>query len=989
MSFKIPETYELIRREELTDIGSAAYLLRHRRSGARVLLIENDDDNKVFNIIFRTVPKDSCGEAHIIEHTVLCGSRKYPSKDPFVELVKGSMNTFLNAMTYPDKTMFPVASTNDKDFANLMDVYLDAVFYPNIYRNENIFRQEGWSFQIEDKEDPIVYNGVVYNEMKGAYSSPDDVVERMVMNSLFPDTTYGVDSGGDPEHIPDLTYEDFLNFHRTYYHPSNSYIYLYGKMDFTERLEYLDREYLSHFDTSVKVDSKIALQKPFETPKKIIGSYPVGEEEPLEKHTYLTCNTVVGEATDTTLAAAMDVLEDVLLEAPGAPLKTALIDAGIGMDVYGSYDSSTRQPVFSIVAKNAEAEDAEKFEEIIRRTLTKIADEGLNPKEIEASVNSMEFRYREADYGGFPKGLIYSIDVMDSWLYDEDKPFDYLKQQKVFRYLREKIGTGWYEQLIRDHLISNPHTTYVTMKPERGMAAEVDEEIRKKLSAFKASLSDEEIGKLIEKTKELRTFQETPSTQEELEKIPVLQREDLGKSARPLSNIDESRDGIRLVRHDYQTNGIAYLTVLFDLHGLRQEELPYLGILKSILGDVDTEHYSYRDLATEIGRKTGGVNPGVSMFGDDNDVQKIKAALGIQILTLPEQIDFAIGIAGEILLTSKFDDKKRVHEILQKLKSRVNAQLISAGHSTSAQRVLSYFAANGVFNDGIGGIELYRTVCDCEEHFDEKFEELKEKMKELVRRFVTTDRMIVSYTGDASHTDQIIGSLKKLLEQIREKNPDGCGKAASADGDKDESGHPLMWLDPYTMEKKNEGFRTASKIQYVSVGGRFPAEKATGVLSILKIMMNYDYLWQNLRVVGGAYGCGGSFSRSGTAVFYSYRDPHLKNTLKVYQGIPEYIRNFQASQRDMTKFVIGAISERDTPLTPRMAGTRSMNAFITGTTFERMQKEREEILSAQPEDIRALAPLIEQALSEDAVCVIGSETKIDSEKDVFKETSTL
>lgn len=987
MSFVIPETYELIRKEDLTDIGSAGYLLKHKKSGARVMLVENEDDNKVFNIVFRTVPCDSCGEAHIIEHTVLCGSRRYPSKDPFVELVKGSMNTFLNAMTYPDKTMFPVASTNDADFRNLMDVYLDAVFYPNIYKNENIFRQEGWSYQIEDMADPIVYNGVVYNEMKGAYSSPDDVADRLIMASLFPDTTYGVDSGGNPECIPDLTYEKFLDFHRTYYHPSNSYIYLYGNMDFSERLDYLDREYLSHFDTSIKVDSEIRLQKPFAEAKRLTYAYPVGEQEALDRHTYLTRNTAIGENTDTTLAAAMDVLEDVLLEEPGAPLKTALIDAGIGMDVYGSFDTSVRQPVFSIVAKNAEEADEERFEAIIRDTLENVAKEGLNPKEIEASVNSMEFRYREADYGGFPKGLIYSINVMESWLYDDDKPFDYLKMQKVFRTLREKNGTGYYERLIQDCLLNNPHTSYVTIKPERGMAAKAEEETRKKLDVFKASLSDEQISRLISKTRELRSFQETPSSQEDLEKIPVLRREDLGKNARPFSNIDESKDGIRLVRHDYQTNGIAYITVLFDLSGLRQEELPYLGILKSVLGEVDTEHYSYRELSTEIGRKTGGINPGLSMFSSDEDCGRLKAGLGMQISTLPDQIPFSLQTVGEILLTSRFDDKKRLHEILQRLKSREYAQLIASGHATSAQRVLSYFSAAGVFNDGIGGIELYRKVCDYEEHFDQKYDELTERLKGILEKFVTPERMLVSYTGDDSYTGKILEGCLRLKDEIGRKKPYDATSADLKDTDKD--GHPFKYFAPFAMEKKNEGFRTASKIQYVSMAGRFPAEKATGALSILKVMMNYDYLWQNLRVVGGAYGCGGSFSRNGTAVFYSYRDPHLKNTLKVYQGIPDYLKNFDVTERDMTKAVIGAISDLDTPLTPRMAGSRSMTAYMTGTSLESIQRERDQILTAEPEDIRALAPLIEEALSENAVCVIGSETKIDKSQDVFKETSTL
>jgi Zn-dependent M16 (insulinase) family peptidase len=979
MRFQIPDTYRLIRKETLSDIGSEGYILEHVKSGARIMLIANSDDNKVFNIVFRTTPKDSCGEAHIIEHTVLCGSRKYPSKDPFVELVKGSMNTFLNAMTYPDKTMFPVASTNDTDFKNLMDVYLDAVFYPNIYKNENIFRQEGWSFQIEKPEDPIVYNGVVYNEMKGAYSSPDDVCDRLVMNSLFPDTTYGVDSGGMPEHIPELTYEQFLNFHRTYYHPSNSYIYLYGDLDFEERLKYLDEAYLSRFERT-SVSSEVKLQKPFSAPIHLTEAYPVGAEEPLEKHTYLTRNTVIGQSTDSMLCVAMDVLEDVLLEAPGAPLKMALLDAGIGTDVYGSFDSSIRQPVFSVTAKNADEADSIRFEEIIASTLAAISEKGLNPKEIEASINSMEFRYREADYGGFPKGLIYSINVFDSWLYDEEKPFEYLRQQAVFKALRERIGTGYFEDLIRKYLMNNPHTSYVSMKPERGLTQKVEEATEKKLAELKASLSGDQIEDLIRGTKELRRFQETPSTQEELEKIPILKRSDLGRSARPFSNIDESRDGIRLIRHDYQTNGIVYVTVLFDLAGIAQEDLPYLGILRNVLGEVDTEHYSYRELATEIGRRTGGVTPGVSLFTDPVDADLIKGAFGMQIATLPDEIDFALEITGEILLTSKFSDRKRMREIIQKLRSRLSVQLTSSGHATAAQRCLSYFSPAGVFNDGIGGISLYHVVCDLEEHFDERYEELCRTLERLLGSILKNDRMLTSYTGSSTYTGQILAGLRKLSGQL------GDGKST---GKPDDQRRPFGYLAGFETARKNEGFRTPGKIQYVAEGGRFPADKATGALSVLKVIMNYDYLWQNLRVVGGAYGCGGSFTRSGTAVFYSYRDPHLRNTLRIYEGIPEYLETFDATERDMTKFVIGTISDFDTPLTPRIAGTRSMNAFISGLTYEQVQQERNEVLAAQPSDIRALAPLMREALSGGALCVIGSESKIDESRELFQSTETL
>lgn len=1021
MDFSGLDAYSLKMERDLPDIGSKGYLLEHKKSGARVMLIENEDDNKVFNIAFRTTPADSTGVAHIIEHTVLCGSRKYPSKDPFVELVKGSMNTFLNAMTFPDKTMFPAASTNDQDFKNLMDVYLDAVFYPNIYRNENIFLQEGWNYQIEDPKDEIVYNGVVYNEMKGAFSSPDDVNERMILNSLFPDTTYGVESGGDPEHIPDLTYEQFLNFHRTYYSPANSYIYLYGNMDFEERLEYLDREYLSHFDRT-DVHSEIRLQKPFDRPREIHAQYPVGAKDPLEDNTYLSWNTVIGESGDTRTANALAALEYVLLDAPGAPLKKALLDAGIGKDVYGSYDSSIRQPVFSIVAKNANAADEEKFRSIIEQTLRKIAQEGLNPKEIEASVNSMEFRYREADFGGYPKGLFYSIDSFDSWLYHDDQPFDYLVQLDDYKFLRDRIGTDYYEKLITEKILGNPHTSFVVLEPSRGLAAETEKKTAEKLAAFKASLTEDQIRRLVDRTASLRAFQETPSTQEELEKIPMLTREDLGKDARPFDNHLYEMEGVRLVHHDYQTNGIAYITVLFDLAGIAQEDLPCLGILKTVLGEVDTANYSYRDLSTEIGRRTGGISVGVSTFARTDTTKSMKAALGVQIATLPDEIDFSMDIAAEILLTSRIDDRKRVREIIRKLKSRTYASLCAAGHATTVHRALSYVTADEAFTDGISGIGFYQTVADIEENFDERWDALAAKMRKVLNLVLKRERMLISFTGEKAAVSRVLEDGVKIAEEVGRgslngaetklsaaaEDASGAGAdaectadagrasgAAQADGIREtvmsvQDGTGLLCdVDSFTPDLKQEGFQTPAKIQFVSLGGTFPAGDYTGALSILKVIMSYDYLWTNLRVVGGAYGCGASFGRNGTAVFYSYRDPHLKNTIDVYRKVPEYLETFHVEERDMTKFVIGTISDFDTPLTPRMAGARSMNALISGRTLEQAQEERDQVLCADEADIRALAHLMRQALNQGAMCVLGAEDKLSHEKELFKTVKPL
>ena len=449
MSIRDLNQYEIIKDEDLQDVKCHGYLLKHKKSGAKLVLMEADDDNKVFSVGFRTPPEDSTGLPHILEHSVLCGSDHFPVKDPFVELVKGSLNTFLNAMTYPDKTMYPVASCNDKDFQNLMHVYMDAVFYPNIYKHEEIFRQEGWSYKLDSEDADLEYNGVVYNEMKGAFSSPEGVLDRVVLNELFPDTAYANESGGDPDVIPNLSYEQFLAFHKKYYHPSNSYIYLYGDMDMEEKLIWLDQEYLSKFDVA-EIDSRIAYQEPFTKMKEVEMPYSVASEEPLEDNTFLSYNKVIGTSLDKELYVAFEILDYALLSAPGAPLKKALLEAGIGKDILGSYDNGIYQPIFSVVAKNANPEQKEEFVTLIEKLLTDMAEHGIDRKALEAGINYHEFQYREADYGRYPKGLMYGLQIMDSWLYDENEPFMHIQALDTFAFLKKQMNTGYFENLIRE-----------------------------------------------------------------------------------------------------------------------------------------------------------------------------------------------------------------------------------------------------------------------------------------------------------------------------------------------------------------------------------------------------------------------------------------------------------------------------------------------------------------------------------------------------------
>ncbi len=976
MNLKLIPQYELLQQEYIDDIHAQGCLLRHKKSGARVLVLQNDDNNKVFNIAFRTTPKDSTGVAHIMEHSVLCGSRLFPVKDPFVELVKGSLNTFLNAMTYPDKTMYPVASCNERDFCNLMHVYLDAVFYPNIYQKEEIFRQEGWHYELESPEDEIIYNGVVYNEMKGAFSSPEDVLEREILNTLFPDTTYGVESGGDPVHIPELTYEAFLDFHRKYYHPSNSYIYLYGDMDAEERLAWMDREYLSHFEQN-EVDSRISLQEPFEEMREFERVYPVTEGDPLEDNTYLAWNAVIGTSLDVELCNAFAVLEYALVSAPGARLKQAVLDAGIGKDVMGSYDSGTLQPVFSLIAKNSNKEEKEHFMSVIRETLRQIVEEGIDEKALLAGINTMEFKFREADYGSFPKGLIYGIDVFDSWLYDENRPFDYLEQLHVYETLKEKVGSRYYEDLIRKYLLDNPHETLIVATPERGLTDREDERVRAELAAYKENLSPQQVKELVDRTNALRAYQDAPSSEEDLKKIPMLAREDIEKKAAPYANKEMQWKGTTVLLHDVFTNGISYMNLMFESSDISAEDLPYLGILKSVIGMVDTEHYSYSDLNNEINGNSGGINAGLWNFPLLEGERGVRTFFGIRARVLYDKIPFAVEMAREMLFGSSLESDRRLYEILARQKSRLSMHLSSSGHSTAAVRGMSYFSAVSAFNDAVSGIRYYKFVEDLEQNFEQKKEELRAALRRLCGQLLCREKLLISVTMDEAGLMEARECIEKFIESIPsgESDAGSCGEEAAA----------------AAASTINEAFTTAGQVQYVARTGNFRTAgyPYTGALRILKVIMSYDYLWINIRVKGGAYGCMSSFGRTGDSYFVSYRDPHLVQTNEVYQGIPEYLEQFDVSERDMTKYVIGTISDLDTPLTPQTQGSRSLNAWMSGITEEMIQRERDEILGADRDAIRALAPLVRAVLEQQYICVIGNEAKIRKQPELFQKILPL
>lgn len=963
--------YEILDEHRVEDVQSDGFILRHKKSGARIAILSNNDDNKVFYIGFRTPPEDETGVPHIIEHTTLCGSKKFPVKDPFIELAKGSLNTFLNAMTYPDKTVYPVASCNDQDFKNLMDVYLDAVFNPNITKYEEIFKQEGWHYELTGKDDELKINGVVYNEMKGAYSSPDEVLSSQIYRSLFPDNTYSKDSGGNPEYIPKLTYEAYLDFYHKYYHPSNSYIYLYGDMDVVERLEWLDKEYLSLYDYK-KVNSEINKQPAFDEIKNVEAQYSITMDDSQENKTYLSYNRVVGDSLDEMLYQAFDVLDYALVSSPGAPVKQALIDAGIGDDVYGSYDAGILQPVFSFVAKNANASQADEFESIIENTLKEVVKTGINKEALLAGINSSEFKFREADFGQFPKGLLFGLNCLDSWLFDDMKPFIHLECLGTFAKLRKAVDTDYFEKLIQEYLLDNTHGSSVTVKPKRGLGNEREEALAKELSDYKASLSDEEIKKLIEDTEHLKKYQEEPSSDEDLRKLPMLTRADMKKNAMPFSNIEDELLDVKVVRHDIESNGIDYISFLFDAGDFAQSELGYLGFFTNALGLVNTEKYSYTDLANATNIYTGGISTGTASHPNIKDRNNFVFKFEVKLKVLEKNLDKALELMEQMLLSSDFTDTKRLGELVAQIKARLQANLSSSGHLVAAMRSMSSFSRYALYQDELKGVAFYRSICCIEKELSESPKSVSDKLAAIAKKLFARNRMLISFTGN----NEAYGNAKPSLEKVIA----GFNKM-SAVGNQAE----------VHFNTAKEAFIDASQIQYVAKTGDFICEgyEYTGALRLLRIILSYDYLWINVRVKGGAYGCMNTFLRSGESYFVSYRDPNLSDTLDVYDRIPEYIKSFSPDERDMTKYIIGTFSALDTPMNPEAKGSRSLSAYLEGITYEQIQKERNEILNAQPEDIRRLADLVEAVLKKDSICVIGNENMIKESAGLFENVEKL
>ncbi|MEK4453606.1 insulinase family protein [Paenibacillus sp. FSL L8-0506] len=962
--------FQVVNEEFIREIDSAVFTMEHLKSGARLLFVQNQDDNKVFSVSFRTPPEDSTGVFHILEHSVLCGSEKYPVKEPFVELLKGSMQTFLNAFTFGDKTMYPVASRNEQDFSNLMEVYLDSVFQPNIYKQKEIFEQEGWHYELQQTEDELIYKGVVYNEMKGSYSSPFTVLMDRIKKSLYPDTIYRHSSGGDPQEIPALTYEQFLKAHSNYYHPSNSYFYLYGDVSIEEKLQFIDQEYLSRYEKN-SFDTTIPLQQPTGM-TELVADYPILEAETADDKTYLSLNYVIGTSTDRELNLAFDILKSMLMDSNAAPLKQALLESGLGKDAFAFYSDSMVQPLLGITLTHSNASAKDAFVELVKTTLSSLVKNGLDEKLVLAAVNSKEFELREADFSRYPKGLTYNIEVMKSWLYD-GQPSTHMLYEEVFTTIREKITDRYFEKLIEVYLLNSDHCSLVVLNPSKTIAADKEASTQRQLSEYKSSQQPDQLEQLVQSTQHLLARQGRADAAEDLQKLPSLSLQDINRSAEPqVPSHEYNLEGLKLIHHDVSTQKIAYFKFYWDTSVVAPEQIPYLVLLAEVLGQMETASYSIEELTSEIGIKTGGIHFKNEIFGAAKDTgASYQPKFTAQVKVMAGHIGESLDLLRELLYTSALDNLTKLQEIVRREASQMESVLNQKGNEIAASRLMSYFSDMGAYQEQQGGVAYYRFIRELAEKIDQQGAEVADTLKDICAVLFNKQNLIISVTGTPDLYEEFAANVAKLDIQDR---PVVNKPKITAQGHAD-----------------NEGFMSSSQVQYVVKGYDFNKLGFTysGKMQVLKKIMSLTYLWNAVRVKGGAYGGSLMLRRDGILMFTSYRDPNLQETLEVYDQAYRFTEGYEADADEMTKAVIGTLSMLDQPLSPSAQGRRADRHYFEQVTGAELQQERDEILSTTPEDIRQYADLLKAVTEQNYFTVVGNASKLESKKVLFGNLEEL
>ncbi len=949
--------FELLREQDIPEINTRACIFRHARTGAELISMENEDTNKVFGITFATPPTDSTGLPHILEHSVLCGSRKYPVKDPFIQLAKGSLNTFLNAMTFPDKTTYPVASQNLQDFYNLVDVYLDSVFYPHI--TPKILQQEGWHYELDNPDEPIVYKGVVFNEMKGAFSSPDGVLSRYTQQSLFPDTVYGVESGGDPRHIPDLTYEQFKQFHETYYHPSNAKIWFYGDDDPEARLKLID-DFIVEFD-HLEVHPDIALQPRFTESRVVTVPYAAEEGEDTNKG-MMTVNWLLTENIDPELTLGLNILEHILLGTPASPLRKALIDSGLGEDTTrGGLDEQVREMYFTTGLKGIDNANVGQIEALINETLGNLAEEGIDPEMIEASLNTAEFNLREYNTGGFPRGLAMMISSLTTWLYGND-PLAPLAFEAPLAAIKQRLDNGerYFEELIGKYLIDNPHRTKVILEPDPQVQERNEAEERARLDAAQAEMNGDDLQALIRNTQQLREMQSTPDTPEDLAKIPILQLADLDKENQLIPIEVSSTHGSDLIYHDLFTNGIAYVDIGLNLKTLPQEYLPYVGLFSHALLEMGTETEDFVKLSRRIGRKTGGIRPSSltsTLASGDGSI----SWLFLRGKGTMSQTQDLLDIIRDVLLTVKLDNPERFLQIVLEDKASSEASLIPGGHQVVNSRLKAHFTEASWASEQMGGLSQLFFVRDLIKRIESDWPAVLAALEDIRRILVNRNTMIANVTLDQDNWTQFKPQLDDFLASLPT-----------------ESGDLAHWEPQFVAP--NEGLTIPAQVNYVGKGARLYdyGYQYHGSLMVIRQFLNTSYMWEKIRVQGGAYGGFAVFDRlSGVFNFLSYRDPNLLESLKNYDGAVDFLRNLDLHPDELTKSIIGAIGNIDAYQLPDAKGYTSMSRYLIGSTDEERQRIRDEVLGTTKTHFNDFADAVAAVRDHGQIVVLGSGEAIE------------
>ncbi|MEE4197800.1 MAG: insulinase family protein [Bacteroidales bacterium] len=959
--------FKLEEKRFVEEVNAWGLYFIHEKSGAKLLKIAADDANKLFNVSFKTTPEHDYGTPHIMEHSVLNGSENFPVKSPFDLLVKGSLNTFINAMTGSDYTTYPVASMNEKDYFNLMHVYMDAVFNPMLHKDPKILKQEGWHYELDDIDGEIVYKGVVYNEMKGAYSSPNRELGYQINKILFPDNTYGVSSGGYPTAIPELTYEYFKNFHKKYYHPSNSFVLLYGDADLDKELAFLDTEYFSGYERSEE-KVEIPVQQPFEQKKVAEKPYSVPEGSETKDKTFLSYSFVAGLNTDQELTMALDILSEALVNHESAPLRLALQEAGIGKDVY-AWTSNGKQNVFQITVQNANPEDQEKFNEIVFNTLNKVREEGFNDETIEGIVNRMEFRLRE---GNTPhKGLMYLFSIKNGVLFADD-PFMGLEYEKPLANVKEGIENGMLENIVQEHMIDNPHALLMVLKPQPGLEKEIAEKTRKELAEYKASLSQEELEQLVQETKELKEHQQREDSPEAIATVPMLSLEDISKEVQWYEVTEKSISNVPVLHYEDFTSNIVYANLYFDMYTLPQELIPYANLLAELLGSMNTENYTYGELDNALNIHTGGFYTYLTSYqenySDDNLIPKFMVYGKATV----DKTNKLFELTAEILNNTKLDDVERLKEVMVRHQSQMESRIKNNGVGVATTRLSSYYSNEGMFNELTNGLSYYDFITDLTRNFETKQEDIVAKLQETAKLLFNKNNMIAGITC----SDDNYVTYKTELQNFASALP-------AEEIQKNE------WI--FTLEPKNEGLMSASMVQYVIKGYDYKKlnYEWDGKMRVLNQVMSRDYLQNKIRVMGGAYGGWASFSPAGDAYFASYRDPNLKETLENYDAAPEFLKNFEADEKEMTRLIIGTISNMDMPTTASQRGSIAINNYFMKKTKAAMEEERNAVLTTSAEDIRSYEEMIRNIMDQDIICVYGNDQKIKAHQELFKETKYI